>query len=116
MLLNSGVGAPMTKPLTNENSNIHQICLHGELDKLSSLLIGESSKIQDLLCEKDDDGKVALHYATFSRDSIACVNLVLSLASKEYINSKDNSGWSPLHIAAWQNNVETIKLLLEKGG
>ena len=118
MLTNSGVGtAPMTKP-TNENStNIHQICLQGDLEKLSSLLVGESSKIQDLLSEKDEDGKVALHYATFSKENISCLSLILSvIASKEYFNSKDNSGWTALHIAAWQNNVEAIKILIEKGG
>ena len=31
------------------------------------------------------------------------------------IEQRDNSGWTPLHIAAHLGNVEFVKLVLEKG-
>ena len=31
------------------------------------------------------------------------------------VNTKDDSGWAPLHLAAEEGQIETVKYLVEKG-
>ena len=62
-----------------------------------------------------DYGKTGLHFAA-ERDHSGIINYLLK-SENLYIdvNSQDNTGNTPLHIAAWQGNFAITKLLLNKG-
>ena len=39
----------------------------------------------------------------------------LLLKSKAELNTKDSSGWTPLHVASAHNDIELVRLLLNRG-
>ena len=40
---------------------------------------------------------------------------LLQRASKKELNKQDNTGWTAMHWAAWNGNVELLKAVIGKG-
>ena len=54
-----------------------------------------------------------LHFA--ADDGLTDIARLLIEKGKIPINTLDQSGWSPLHLAAGHNHLDIVKLLLEHG-
>eukprot|EP00808_Paulinella_micropora_P021165 g68227.t1 len=61
-----------------------------------------------------EDGRTALHQAVMYRNPIL-VELLLQHPGTA-IDSKEVRGWTPLHYAAYQDDLETVEMILLRGG
>lgn len=77
--------------------------------KCLKLLIKDGTYLDEL----DSCKKSALHFAAFQGSSQAIQELVGPL--EQEINSLDTSGDTPLHNAVYNQHIEVVELLLEKG-
>ena len=75
-----------------------------------SILIALESLGDDLYSDVDKYRKTALHYAA----ELGYVSMVKYLIKKIDPNSQDQSGMTPLHLAALNNQVEVIEALLSE--
>jgi len=55
------------------------------------------------------------HKACYEDDRITLRSLLDSQLSSEYLSSRDQFGWMAIHVAAFMNRVEILKLLLSRG-
>jgi len=62
---------------------------------------------------QDQNAFYLLHYAV--DDGLIDVAKILIEKGKIPLNTLDQSGWSPLHLAAGHNNLEMVTLLIGKG-
>jgi ankyrin repeat protein len=62
--------------------------------------------------DKNSSGCHLLHFAV--DDGLIDIARLLIEKGKIPINTHDQTGWTPLHLAAGHNNLEIVKLLLEK--
>jgi ankyrin repeat protein len=62
---------------------------------------------------QDKNAFYLLHYAV--DDGLFDIAKLLIEKGKIPLNTLDQSGWSPLHLAAGHNNLEMVTLLLGKG-
>ena len=62
---------------------------------------------------QDRDAFYLLHYAV--DDGLIDIAKILIEKGKIPLNTLDQAGWSPLHLAAGHNNLEMVSLLLGKG-
>lgn len=60
---------------------------------------------------EDEEGRGALHFAVHLGDTLSVDCLVLNSAD---VDVQDHRGWTPLHYAAYNNNEELIRLLLQR--
>jgi len=60
----------------------------------------------------------ALHIAAGSNDIHLLDFLLTELGedAKRHVNIGNNEGWTPMHMACFLNNFDTVNLLLEHGG
>ncbi|CAF4678213.1 unnamed protein product [Rotaria sp. Silwood1] len=66
-----------------------------------------------LATNQDENVHHLLHYAV--DDDLYDVAKLLIEKGKVPLNTLDQSGWSPMHLAAGHNNVDMLTLLIEKG-
>lgn len=89
---------------------------HNDLE-LVSTLIDHGAKVTptDAMIASGEDlsSSYLLHFAV--DDGLQDMAKLLIEKGRIPLNTVDVSGWTPLHLAAGHNNVELIKLLLEKG-
>lgn len=114
---NNNSSSAITK--ATELSSLHLLCYNGEVDKIVSVAGNlDQSKIIELLLEKDEDNRTPLHYCVYAstKESLTCLNYFIPFCSSYEVNVKDNNGITPLHMAAFRNNLDAMKLLCEQGG
>lgn len=63
--------------------------------------------------EKDSNQCHLLHFA--ADDGLTNIARLLIEKGQIPVNTFDQSGWSPLHIAAGHNHLDIVKLLLQNG-
>ena len=67
----------------------------------------------------DEDGQNIIHRIAWLNDDDRGTRRLIKLSNKTYvgslINKQDNNGYTPLHCAAWKNNHQVIKHLIEFG-
>lgn len=86
------------------------LCFNGEHEKLAKLFsVSEGKEGKEgnkVILSKDTEGRVALHYAVYNAGAgnLKCAELLLEsgLTQEVMLNHRDNSGLSPLHIAAFR--------------
>lgn len=66
-----------------------------------------------LVKQRDDDGRVPLHWAVSSGDADMVAFLVANMAHEEIDDLVDNSGWTPVHIAAATGRSDLLDVLLD---
>jgi len=88
------------------------LCMALRFGKLeaAAMLIGKGA---DIKIRVSDESSI-LHLAVNS-ESIPCVKLVLSKFTAEDVNLVNDEGLTALHFAAYSNNLDIIKLLIEAG-
>jgi CubicO group peptidase (beta-lactamase class C family) len=84
-------------PLNNKNLSLYQ--------KIKNIPKNE-------LVKRDSLGRSFLHHATIQADSIAIIYLIEKGIP---LDQKDDSGYTPLHIAVMNNNHNVVKMLIENG-
>ncbi|KJV97530.1 ankyrin repeat family protein [Orientia tsutsugamushi str. Sido] len=89
-----------------QESNLHEIVRHGDLDKLRSIISNRNININALNEEK----QTALHCA-IETENLDIVSLLLNSGADP--NLCDNLHFSPLHKACMRNNEDIVKLLLD---
>lgn len=67
----------------------------------------------DAVHRRDRNNRGALHYATSSRDIVAAASV--AMVAPELIESADEDGFTPLHLAVIQGNLQLVNLLLANG-
>lgn len=63
---------------------------------------------------RDRSNKSALHYCSGQRDLIAAASV--AMAAPELMESADEDGFTPLHLAVIQGNMSLVSLLLANKG
>ena len=63
--------------------------------------------------EEHSAGRYLLHFAV--DDGLIDVAKLLIERGKMPVNALDQSGWSPLHLAAGHNYLDIVRLLLKNG-
>ena len=73
---------------------------------------------QDFVVD-DDDGRNVMHFISMCRDDDISQRMLIKLQPKidsdSLINKQDNSGRTPLHLAAYNNKYQTIHELITMG-
>lgn len=69
-------------------------------------------RVRDKICEKDNGGATALHYAV--KDGSLDITRIL-IENNAKVNSRDQEGRQPLMIACEHGKLDCAKLLLKKG-
>lgn len=84
-------------------------------DLLKALIWGADLKLQNL----DEDGRTILHQAVMYGNPI-CVECVIQFlptgGQEAELAPKEARGWTPLHYAAYQDDVTLVRMLLARGG
>ncbi|KAI0815676.1 ankyrin repeat-containing domain protein [Xylaria sp. FL0064] len=89
---------------------IHAAAREGKLSVFESLLNADPKSSQ----RKDDDGRLPIHWAASSNQH--AIALLLSQQKTFDPDVEDDSGWTPLMIAASVKDAEPIvELLLSRG-
>ncbi len=81
-----------------------------ERDVLIALLEGSAP----LDTGKDADGKTWLHHVAGRCDSGRVIQLLVEDRGFD-VNARDKNGWTPLHVAVFENRVEAAEALLQQG-
>ncbi len=99
----------------DERTPLHYAVSNGNLD-IVELLANKFGGIKYV----DKNRKAALHEAVYlcksekgKKNSLNIVKILIKYGAN--VNVKDNSGWTPLHIAAWYSDLDIVKYLVEKG-
>ena len=97
----------MTKTTLNGDTPLHFACEY----EASGVLVGKGDANA-----RRKDGKTPLHLAAYLGTSMAITNLGLSLKEEATLNldSKDNEGNTPLHIAVMNGHAEFTAQLLSR--
>ena len=61
--------------------------------------------------ERGHDGSTPLHLAIREKR----LELVKKLLRRAHLETKDDHGWTPLHVAVYCGNEDAAKILIEKG-
>ncbi|XP_055531507.1 tyrosine-protein kinase Shark isoform X2 [Wyeomyia smithii] len=85
---------------------VHLACLHAEA-RILEKLIERGSNINN----RDAQGNTPLHYACRRHDGLEMVRLLINAGANIQARNKD-TGWVPLHEAAANGNLESVKELL----
>ncbi|XP_021693550.1 ankyrin repeat domain-containing protein 12 isoform X3 [Aedes aegypti] len=67
----------------------------------------------DVVHRRDRNNRGALHYASSSRDVVAAASV--AMVAPELIEQADEDGFTPLHLAVIQGNLQLVNLLLANG-
>ncbi|XP_062703206.1 ankyrin repeat domain-containing protein 12 isoform X2 [Aedes albopictus] len=70
-------------------------------------------KKPDVVHRRDRNNRGALHYASSSRDIVAAASV--AMVAPELIEQADEDGFTPLHLAVIQGNLQLVNLLLANG-
>lgn len=62
------------------------------------------------ILKRDKSNKSALHYCSGQKDLVAAASV--ALAAPELLESADEDGFTPLHLAVIQGNMALVNLLL----
>jgi ankyrin repeat protein len=61
-----------------------------------------------------DGGWTALHWAAYAYNGHEeCVKFCIEMGAN--VNARNENGWTPLHLASWQGNVNVVRVLLDAG-
>jgi len=94
---------------------IHHAILNNQLESLNVLLRAlPSTKVLELLNQKNKDGKYPLDLAIEENDLEMVRQLIKAGAKVNYIIPGEN-GYTPLHLAIANSNLELVKILVEEG-
>lgn len=63
-----------------------------------------------MISQRDNNNKNALHYCSGQKDLVAAASV--ALAAPELVESADEDGFTPLHLAVIQGNMSLVNLLL----
>lgn len=101
---------------TEETDNFEEIAKYTDLNARHDMLVSGWDDTDDLIEEDDDphaNPKKELLWAA-SENKFDLVKTILA-KYPEYINAVDADGYSPLHKACYNDNVEMVKFLLKLG-
>lgn len=65
--------------------------------------------------DKSNDGRSLTHQAVMYGNPV-CTELLVQAASGNELTKKEARGWTPLHYAAYQDDVTLVDLILARGG
>ncbi|XP_052562273.1 inversin isoform X1 [Culex pipiens pallens] len=98
------------KPRLSEGcTSLMYACQQG----LTEEIVKELREKPDAVHRRDRNNRGALHYATSSRDIVAAASV--AMVAPELIESADEDGFTPLHLAVIQGNLQLVNLLLANG-
>ncbi|MEX2458574.1 MAG: ankyrin repeat domain-containing protein [Actinomycetota bacterium] len=86
-------------------STVVEAARRGDAQALNTLLRQGSPNEQH-------DGRSALHWAVSSGQKDAVQALI---DGKARLDATDNDGWTPLHVAAWNESIEVVRCLIQAG-
>ncbi|XP_058811952.1 uncharacterized protein LOC131676709 isoform X2 [Topomyia yanbarensis] len=80
---------------------------------LTEEIVKELREKPDTVHRRDRNNRGALHYASSSKDIVAAASV--AMVAPELIESVDEDGFTPLHLAVIQGNLQLANLLLANG-
>ena len=93
---------------TMDKATVHQ-AIRDDKFLLAKELIREHPK---LVNEQDEDGRLPLHWAVSGGDVYMVAFLAANMTQAEIDDMVDNSGWTPVHIAAAIGRSDILDVLL----
>lgn len=113
-IFNQNILIPYTPEIRQRNYEIYQLAKKGEI-KVIDLLQKYNLNINQYLTD-EMKGSTVLHGAAIgnSKNNIELLNRLLSEKDIE-IDIKDKFGFTPLHCAAINSNLEAIEILIQAG-
>lgn len=107
----TSVGFPTPDTITVLNGDKVRIV---PSESLKETIHGKIIKIEDLNETINHHGKKSIHLAVENNNTKA-VESILSGQGKKNVNAIDDSGWTSLHYAAQNGNLDMVKLLIKNG-
>ncbi len=95
--------------MLHDDSEIQQAVSRNDLTRVIELLDSNPS----LLLRISESGQSLLHDVAWNVNGSALAELLLHKGAD--VNARDSDGWSPLHRAAWEGNVNVASILLQHG-
>ncbi|CDF87824.1 probable Probable 26S proteasome regulatory subunit p28 [Zygosaccharomyces bailii] len=92
------------------NLPLHEACMSNNLRKAQEIF---NDSPQDLY-QKDADGRIPLHWAVSFQSEEIVSFLLLKMVDVSVDNYKDESGWTPFHIACAVGNLYIVTNLYER--
>ncbi|XP_062557855.1 ankyrin repeat domain-containing protein 12 isoform X2 [Armigeres subalbatus] len=80
---------------------------------LTEEIVRELREKPDVVHRRDRNNRGALHYASSSKDIVAAASV--AMVAPELIEQADEDGFTPLHLAVIQGNLQLVNLLLANG-
>ncbi|XP_055542552.1 ankyrin repeat domain-containing protein 12 isoform X2 [Wyeomyia smithii] len=80
---------------------------------LTEETVRELRQKPDVVHRRDRNNRGALHYASNSKDVVAAASV--AMVAPELVESADEDGFTPLHLAVIQGNLQLVNLLLANG-
>ena len=105
-------GADVNARHDNRSTPLMITCYNGHMN-VATYLVEHGAKIH----LQDEDGDTCLHYAS-ERGHVEVVSKLLAVGAKEnpdYVNSRNNSGTTPLMITCYNGHVNVATYLVEHG-
>ncbi|KAH8388259.1 hypothetical protein KR093_002299, partial [Drosophila rubida] len=104
-------GAAIKTRLAEGCSSLMYACQHGDIVQVLAQIRGKPQ----LLRQRDRSNRNALHYCAAqdleqTRDLVAAASI--AIAAPELLESADEDGFTPLHLAVIQGNLAMVNLLL----
>lgn len=112
--LKSFLGIPKGKKVKHFNRLAFQAILEDKPeDLLKALVWGADLSLQNV----DEDGRTILHQAVMYGNPV-CVECVVQSfpGAAGELSPQEARGWTPLHYAAYQDDVAVVRMLLARGG
>ncbi|XP_053698657.1 uveal autoantigen with coiled-coil domains and ankyrin repeats, partial [Sabethes cyaneus] len=100
---------PVAGRLSEGCTTLMYACQQG----LTEETVRELREKPDVVHRRDRNNRGALHYASNSKDVVAAASV--AMVAPELIESADEDGFTPLHLAVIQGNLQLVNLLLANG-
>ncbi|CCD24568.1 Nas6p NDAI_0D02540 [Naumovozyma dairenensis CBS 421] len=91
---------------------LHQACMNNELSKVQEIVEHMTNPSVEIVA-KDSDNRTALHWAISFQNEEIVTYLLSHMKDADVDTLKDDSLWTPIHIASSVGNSNILKQLIE---